>query len=831
MTHGPADFLPTPRAPRALDALRARVWLALVGGGSSLRTRSLLCLGSLVCVAQPAWADDAPAPGAAEQVRGVEIDTDNVKSTASLIDGDLKNAVARERKFPLDKRFIDAELAHERGNLGVASVLLTDLVGNPEFQRSREYGQALYMLGDCMFRTRNYMGARRYLDAIARQPASPYFQQALQQLADIAVRMHRISDLDMYAKRLDGVPENNRRAELQYQFGRAYFSAKLFDRARTFLQGVPQSDKHWPNAKFYLGAIKVANKKLDEAVVDFVDVARAASATDAASRPEQSVLDYANVALGRLLLQSRNFEESVRYYAAVDRNSPLYEEALYESAAAHVAAARAKKDKVAATAETRKALEALDILLLTVSDDAIAVQAAVLRGRINMVDKQYDQADAAYQDVVERFGAITAELSRFAQDDKNLENFFNWLLNRASEEYTVVRPVSERVAKYIEKDEDMQRVVSLFDEMAAERADVRESDKLAKTIDAALREASRLDMFPELKDGWLRLAENQNRVVDVGRRTLDLLRRLTYTDMTPEEQAKADAMQEQRKRWEEAFAKVPPTKGDYLVRQNRVDQEFTKLGGDLSENRLLLEQVKNMATGVTKMLNDRLYVDGGIVMAKDKENEIRGSLGEVNDEVRRIFRDLEELNGNYEVASQAFGAGDRVTDDENTIRVKLMAAQRREQDAYALALTRLGRDSDALNRLNAVRKDLETTSAQMVGTLQAIAARANERVSAMLVTLGQEKRNIAEYQATVRAYEDDSRTMARQVGYGLIRAAQTRLSDIVLEADLGRVDVAWQRKQEKADAIKALQEERNGRLRTLGEVLDNLTADDGGGDQ
>lgn len=769
----------------------------------------------------------AHAEGGNDPVRGVEIDTDNVKTTVALIDSDLKAAVARERKFPLDKRFIDAEIAYERGNLGVASVLFTDLVNNPEFQKSRDYGATLYMLGDCMFRTRNYMGARRYLNAIALQPASPFFQQALQQLADIAVRIHRVEDVEIYAKRLDSVPEAKRRSELSYQFGRAFFSAKAFDRAKTFLQAVAPGDKRWPAAKFYLGAIQVANKQLEGAIQDFVDVAKAASATDETLRPEQSVLDYANVALGRLYLQRKNFEESVRYYHAVDRNSTLYEEALYESAAAHVAFARTKKEKPEASAETKKALESLDLLLLTVNDDAVAVQAAVLRGRINMIDKQYDQADAAYQDVVERFGAITAELSKFAQDDRNLENFFNWLLNRASEEYTVVRPVSERVAKYIEKDEDMQRVVSLFDDMAGERADVRESDKLAKTIDAALREASRLDMFPELKDSWMRISENQNRGVDIGRRVVELLRTAVYEDMNADEKAKADAMMEQRKKWQEAFAKVPPTKGDYVLRQNRVDQEFTRLAGELSEDKLLLEQLKNQASGVQKMLTDRLYGDGGIVMAKDKETEIRTGLNDVNDEVRRVFRDLDDLNSNFEVASQAFGAGDRVSDDENTVRVKLMAAQRREQDAYVSALGRLGKDADAVNRLQAVRGDLDRVAAQMVQLLMTIGGRANERVSAMLVTLGQEKRNIAEYQATVRAYEDDSRTMARQVGYGLIRAAQTRLSDIVLEADLGRVDVAWQRKQEKADAIKGLQEERNQKLKSLGEVLDNLTADDG----
>ena len=469
----------------------------------------------LTALAGPAYAsEDDHQP---DLVRVIENDTGNIKQDVTNIDESLKALVLKDSRHPIEKRFVDAQIAYERGNLGVSSVLLTDLVTNPDFQKSRDYGQGLFMLGDCMFRTRNYMGARRYLDAIARSPNSPYFQQALQQLADIAVRLHRLDDVEMYAKRLDALPADKRKSELSYQFGRAFFSAKAYARAQAFLSAVAPDDKRWAAAKFYLGAINVANKRVDAAIANFVEVATAASATDESRRPEQTVLDYANVALGRLLLQAKRFEESTKYYRAVDRNSALYEEALYESAAAHVAAARIKQDRVAAAAETKKALEALDILLLTVSDDSVAVQAAVLRGRINMIDKQYDQADAAYQDVVERFGAITQELSQFARDDKNLETFFNWLLNRASEEYTVQRPVSERVAKYIEKDEDMQRVVALFDEMAAERADVKESDKLAKTIDAALRETTRLDMFPELKDAWMRIAEDQNRTVDVGR--------------------------------------------------------------------------------------------------------------------------------------------------------------------------------------------------------------------------------------------------------------------------------------------------------------------------
>ena len=83
-----------------------------------------------------ALADDAVSES--DLVRGIENDAANIKTDVTNIDETLKAAVLRERRFPLDKRFVDAQIAYDRGNLSVSSVLLTDLVTNPEFQKSRD---------------------------------------------------------------------------------------------------------------------------------------------------------------------------------------------------------------------------------------------------------------------------------------------------------------------------------------------------------------------------------------------------------------------------------------------------------------------------------------------------------------------------------------------------------------------------------------------------------------------------------------------------------------------------------------------------------------------
>lgn len=769
-------------------------------------------VGAPLLTAAASWPR---AAAASEAERAIVNDINNVRSGVLVVEDDLRKSRERERRFPLDRRFVEATIAYERGNLPTASVLLVDLVGDAQFQTSRDYGDALFMLGDALYRQRNYAGAKRYFERILGSPNSKWFQPALAQAVDIAVRLRRMDDVANLAKKLELVSQGDRKGELYYQFGRSYFIAKDFGRSRPFLEQVTANEPRWAAARFYLGALLVAQNKQNEAADEFRRVAEAAktAANDPKRKFDAAVVDYVHLALARLLLNQKKFEEAAQYYGLIDRNSAVFEEALFELAATHVAANQPKR-----------ALEVLDILLLTVSDDNIAVQASVLRGRINMLDKQYEKADAAYKEVVERYSVIEGELRAFANSDKNLEQFFAWLLARGSDEYTVARPVTERVAKYVEKDEDMQRVVSLFDDMSAARADVKESVKLAATIEAALRESSRLDMFPELKDAWMRLTGSQNRCVDLGKRVVDVLRSLALGSLRPEERSQADGLMAQRQQLETAFAKIPADAGAYVKRQSRVANDFTNLAGEVGLLKAQLASVKEQLTSVEKMLNERVYGGEGVTLTKESETKIRQALADEKDELRRIYRELEDLIQTVEVAAQSVGAGDKVSRDENSIRMALLNAQRAELELYAAALERGAGSGDAVGLRNA-RAAIDKLMGDIAMLLGSVQDRAAEQLVAIKKTLAQEQRNIADYQASVRSYEDDSRMLARQVGYTLVRAAQNRLSEIILEADLGMVDVAWQKKQEKASAVRELQDEMGKRVESLGEVLESLKGD------
>lgn len=754
---------------------------------------------------------------AADPTRQIEIDVDNLITNLQNIDSDLRAAKEREKKYPLEQRYLDATIAFERGNLSTAAVLLDDLTRTPAFQSSRSYGDALAMLGDAHYQQHNYMGAKRALDKLMALPERQHFAKALQLLVDISVRLSRWSEVEAYAKRLPEVPDSAGRSELIYQFARSFFAAERFDRAETLLLQVNVGEKRYHAARFYLGAVMVQRGQIDRALAEFRDISEAGKTRDERRRPEQIILDYANLAMGRLLLKQKKYPEAIYHYGLIDRNSRVYDEALFELAATHVAAS-----------EPRKALAALDLLLLGVADDRVAVQAAVLRGRINLIERQYDKADASYKEVVERYSAIAGELRSFASSDKNLEQFFQWLLNRGTNDYTTVRPVSERVAKYVETDEDLARVVGLFDDMAAERADVKECVKLAATLEAAFRESTRLDMFPDLRDAWMKTTEASNRAIELGRRIAEAMRALALPKMSPEEAERAQALYDARKRLEVAFAKVPPNKGAFEQRKTRVAGAYANMAADLSIQRTALAAVRDELLAVERLLAERLYGGEGTPVSKADEADIRKSLEDVRNELRRANRELEEVGQAVEVQAQTVGAGDKVTGSEALLRIALAAAQRAEQAQYRAVLARTGSERDRSDRLQAARDRLDRdVYGRSNGLLDDIAKRASERLADLKAMLVAEQRNIAEYQAAVRNFEDDAKVLARLGGYSLVRRAQESLSQIVLEADLGLVDVAWQRKNEKTAEIRALQDERAQKTKGLGDVLRELGTGDG----
>ena len=78
-----------------------------------------------------------------------------------------------------------------------------------------------------------------------------------------------------------------------------------------------------------------------------------------------------------------------------------------------------------------------------------------------------------------------------------------------------------------------------------------------------------------------------------------------------------------------------------------------------------------------------------------------------------------------------------------------------------------------------------------------------------------ERNKINEYQSDLLSIKREVTEMASLAMYSNINKVRTTFSDLVLKADLGIIDVAWEKKQEKTNAILKLRTQRAKEIRAL----------------
>ena len=102
-----------------------------------------------------------------------------------------------------------------------------------------------------------------------------------------------------------------------------------------------------------------------------------------------------------------------------------------------------------------------------------------------------------------------------------------------------------------------------------------------------------------------------------------------------------------------------------------------------------------------------------------------------------------------------------------------------------------------------------------------------ERVGAIKRLVDLERGNIDGYSDQIQLQDSDAHRIAKSRGETLFEEASQRIDQVVLEAEVGLIDVAWERKQAKTDEIRELSEEKAGKLRTLGADFKRLMRDTG----
>jgi hypothetical protein len=99
----------------------------------------------------------------------------------------------------------------------------------------------------------------------------------------------------------------------------------------------------------------------------------------------------------------------------------------------------------------------------------------------------------------------------------------------------------------------------------------------------------------------------------------------------------------------------------------------------------------------------------------------------------------------------------------------------------------------------------------------------DQRVQTIQTQVREEERRVAGYRERLASLESEAATVVGNLILGQFRAVQVQLYQIVMRADLGLVDVAWEQREEHNNRARMLAEEQNREISALNDEFSEVT--------
>lgn len=767
--------------------------------GRTLR-RTIVAL-LLVGVSTPAWSYER------EVVRSFSRRLTNLQGAISRMSELYSAPLTILAKHDTESRHIDAKVFFDLKHYENASVILMELVHTASFKKSPDYYSAMLMLGRSLIEVGNRKGAVSYLNKVVAGPDLRLSDEA----SFLLLKMSLDSPDDRNVQEQVGNARPPRSDQTRYVLGKALLRLGQYDKSLSVLSQVGSSGPFGARATYYRATVFVALKREGEALALFQSLAQLQETTPESIR----VRDLARLALGRLTLETGDVVTAVTHYQRISRNSESYEVALYEMSWAYIEAE-----------QYDKALNTIDSLLLTVKDPQLDVEAHTLRGRLNIYLNDHDTAVETFEKIINRFAPIRNELDKFTRDPKNIQRYFQWLIERRGEGGDLSAPMTPRTSAWVESTGEMRRMVGIFEELGQQNRELLTTQDMAQMLETVVESRSRVELFPELKDGWAQALIVENKLLQLTSQVLEYQYQQTRDQLSGEERAKLDALRTWRRTMETRFRKLPMTFEQYQERKARVDEGFLDLQRDTFVVSQRLKELEREIVAVEQYVNEKQFGVGGDRYSEDQEQEFRLLIADEKDRLMEIQDSLDDFREDLEVESRRVGAGGEDNDGDGHLKQSLVAAYKREGLIYdGVFEGAAGKDGKLGREITAMRSTVWDTVdkvAEVVGTIDGRVAAAAIKLRAKI---RKEAIRLVKYGRELSSYEAEGREIGREIGEQLFEESRDSMKSLVRGADVGLIDVVWQQKRNETEAAGKLSAERADRVKSLDQSMRELTAD------
>ncbi len=723
---------------------------------------------------------------------------------------DLKSATF------VEERLTDGELYLRLEDYLRAAILLTDIVEH--YPTHRAYPEALFLLGESLFFADDYLGARRrYAQVIDRgvEPAfSPYLQRSLSRLIQIAIHTRDFRDVDTYFSRLDAIPSST------LSITTAYFRAKyLYNRAvpvddvynaaanaairgvdqgrleqaRKGFLAIPSGTEFSLRARYFVGTIHTLRGEYLDAIAAF----RGILGHEAANEQERGVLELTYLALGRVYYETEQLEQAVEAYRAVEQTSAQFDEALFELAWTYIR-----------MGDAIQAERALEVLSVAAPDSPLNADGKVLRGDLLARNGRYDEAEVVFDEVRATFGPIRDELSARRSEHPNLQAYFRGVVRENLDDFDIDDFLPESARRWIELEGDYDRALDVLADLSEAKQLVQETNELADRITAALRAPNRISVFADLRRQRERTTGLRNRAARARGSLVE-----AESLVRGNRQGEAARVRSRRREVQADVMKMPVDTEDFVDRDMERLSEFRAAERDLQALRI---EILGLEARIVASRAGLPAIDP----QKANRQALAEQLAEHEGEIQEYEEQLTWIRRRLEVGRLHVGVGDKRYEADDLERDRFIDLVERERQ---LAGSGGSQFDAAFSRVTALERRLDQRDTELAAVVK-------RRVSQMLATVDKETTNLRRYRAALGSLEGEAEEVVGAITYLNFNRVHDRFYDLVLRADVGKIDVSWARREDHRVRIDTLTRKRARELQALDDEFRDVMDQDQGGE-
>ncbi len=762
---------------------------------------------------------------------------DNATTAQSAVqDADRESAsvqaavqTARTQQLTVEQRLANGELLYRTKDYARAGVILSEIIEG--FPNTPSYPDATWLRGETYYASGEYLSARRdyrvLVDHGGEPRFAPYFGKALARLVDVAVRTGDLASLDDVFQKLEGMGPGVD-AGIHYARGKALYFRKDYAAAGQDFAAVTNGTPFTHQARYFQGLVAMRQAQPQQLPpapagappppADFkaplnykpaIDVFRVLTQLPGDTKEHQHVIDLGWMAIGRLFYEMEQFRQAADAYSKVGRESPEFDTMLYELAWVYVR-----------LGDVQRAERALEVLAIADPSSQYAGDGALLRADLLLRAGSFDKALQLYTQVRDQFDPMRAKVDSFLNSTKDPAVYYEKLSQQEMEALDANDQLPPLAVRWAREAEDGPMAFAVIADVNQCKKLISESEILIEKLNALTSSSNRVRAFPELLAGEARALGLINKISHA---RLDLAKGLDQEESSDVAGEMAQ-VRAQRRALMSVIEGTPVTTADFDQRDYDGTKQWNTLSQELSRRMLETDQLQAVVNGLRRLLKEDS--ERGVTRDPVSLQRFQAEI-DANEHDLKLYREeATVLRRQIEVGRAQIGLGDARYQNDALARAQFRDLLDREVQLASAG--QAGSDGAKYGaRISPILVQARVTEDRLVATFAQLDAQVEQRIAELRGKIDAEAQKMAGYKTQLAALDTEARDLVGHVAERNFRLVGDRLKNIVLRADVGITEQAWEVREEELYRVRNLQNERAREEQLLDEELREVLDDAG----